>query len=150
MLGGKPVPDVKCLPTMSEVFTRSEVRGEVPITGEEEPVSDDVEETGTGVVAPPEGTEKGRESVSLINEGSVHDVPSESSPKVEVISEGLRLSLIKEFVSLHEAAEDISEVNVSWDPALLVWIISVDFPSMVGKAENVGMNDEDILDDSRP
>lgn len=56
MLGGKPVPDVKCLPTMSEVFTRSEVRGEVPITGEEEPVSDDVEETGTGVVAPPEGT----------------------------------------------------------------------------------------------
>lgn len=105
---------------MSEVFTRSEVRGEVPITGEEEPVCDDVEETGTGVIASPEGTEKGKESVSLRDEGSVHDVPSEPSPKVEVISEGLRLSLIKEFVSLHGAAEDMSEVNVSWDPALLV------------------------------
>lgn len=135
---------------MSEVFTRSEVRGEVPITGEEEPGSDDVEETGTGVVASPEGTEKGGESVSLIDEGSVHDVPSEPSPKVEVISEGLRLSLMKEFVSFHGAAEDTPEVNVSWDPALLVWMISVVFPSMVGKAENVGMNDEYILDDSRP
>lgn len=99
-LCGELVPSAKLVPTLSEVFSRSVVRGEVTVAEEEELLSGNVEETGKDEDMLSEGTKKGVVLVSVAEEVSIHDTTSDPSFRTVDISEAVTVSIPAESVSV--------------------------------------------------
>lgn len=97
-LCGELVPSAKLVPTLSEVFSRSVVRGEVTVAEEEE-LSGNVEETGKGEVISSEGTKKGAVLVSDPEEVSIHDTLSDPTFRTVDISVAVTVLVPAESVS---------------------------------------------------